>query len=567
MNLKKSGVWLTAAALFLSLGIAAGSAKAAESETINQGVSIGGVDVSGMTEEEATKAVEESLGNGTGGTYTVNIGDETVTATSEDFGMAWNNREVVHEAMQVGKSGNLIKRYKDNKDLEQEPKDFAVDYAPQETYVEAFVNEMAAAYNREAVEGDISMANGYPEVTGGESGIAVNVEASVEAVMAGIESGSTTLDLVAEVTKPEVTAEDLEQVTDVLGQATTYYTGSAGRIANVERGAALLNGHLIQPGESFSVTQAVVPFTEENGYYLAPSYESGQVVESYGGGICQVSTTLYNAVIRAELQVDERHNHTMEVSYVEPSMDAAIAEGLMDFVFTNDTDAPIYIYGAAYQGTITFIIYGHETRDSGRSISFRSETISQTDPNDNIQLIGVSTQNIGYLSQTQTAHQGLEAQLWKDITYADGTTESVQVNSSSYIASPAIYEVGINSSNAAAVAAIQTAIANNDLNGVYSVINGDYGDTQSTESETESQTTESQSTEAQTTEAPTEPVTQAPETEAPTTQAPETQAPETQAPETEASTQAPETQAASETQAPDYDDNVPNPDTGVEVIG
>ena len=136
-----------------------------------------------------------------------------------------------------------------------------------------------------------------------------------------------------------------------------------------------------------------------------------------------------------------------------------------------------------------------------------------------------------------------------------------QVNSSSYIASPAIYEVGINSSNAAAVAAIQTAIANNDLNGVYSVINGDYGDTQSTESETESQTTESQSTEAQTTEAPTEPVTQAPETEAPTTQAPETEA-STQAPETQAPTQ-----AASETQAPDYDDNVPNPDTGVEVIG
>lgn len=99
----------------------------------------------------------------------------------------------------------------------------------------------------------------------------------------------------------------------------------------------------------------------DNGYYPAPSYESGQVVDTYGGGICQVSTTLYNAVLKAELQVNERHNHTMLVSYVDPSKDAAIAEGLMDFVFTNNTDAPIYIYGVGYQGTLNFTIYGHET--------------------------------------------------------------------------------------------------------------------------------------------------------------------------------------------------------------
>lgn len=103
------------------------------------------------------------------------------------------------------------------------------------------------------------------------------------------------------------------------------------------------------------------------------------MVDTYGGGICQVSTTLYNAVLKAELQVDERHNHTMLVSYVDPSKDAAIAEGLMDFVFTNNTDAPIYIYGVGYQGTLNFTIYGHETRDPNRSISFRSETLSQTD--------------------------------------------------------------------------------------------------------------------------------------------------------------------------------------------
>ena len=78
------------------------------------------------------------------------------------------------------------------------------------------------------------------------------------------------------------------------------------------------------------MTDAVVPFNAENGYELAPSYEAGQVVDSYGGGICQVSTTLYNAVLKAELEVDARSNHTMLVGYVDPSKDAAIAEGVMD---------------------------------------------------------------------------------------------------------------------------------------------------------------------------------------------------------------------------------------------
>ena len=95
------------------------------------------------------------------------------------------------------------------------------------------------------------------------------------------------------------------------------------------------------PGEEFSAYETVSPFSEENGYHLAGSYLNGMVVESLGGGICQVSTTLYNAVLLAELEVVERHNHSMEVSYVQPSADAAIAESAgKDFKFRNNLDYP-----------------------------------------------------------------------------------------------------------------------------------------------------------------------------------------------------------------------------------
>lgn len=543
---KKAGLILTVgAALFLAAGA---PALADETDTISKNVYIGGVNVSGMTEEQATKAVEEKLGKGTGGNYTVKIGDETTTATAENFGMEWTNREVVHEAMEVAKGGNLIKQYKDKKDLQVEPKNFEVAYAPNEQAVKTYVEKLAEEYNRDAEEGDITFANGYPEVSGGETGIAVNVDQSVSSIMKALEGDGTELTVVAEVQKPSVTKEELSQVKDVLGTATTYYGSSYERNTNVEVGASKINGTLIMPGETFSVTAAVTPFNADNGYYPAPSYESGQVVDTYGGGICQVSTTLYNAVLKAELQVDERHNHTMLVSYVDPSKDAAIAEGLMDFVFTNNTDAPIYIYGVGYQGTLNFTIYGHETRDPNRSISFRSETLSQTDASTNVKLVAKSDQNIGYLNQTQSAHQGLEAVLWKDIVNADGTTDTVQVNSSSYQASPAIYEVGIVSPNTQASAAIQTAIANNDLATVQAIINGSYGSTSTAQTEA--------------------PETSAPETNAPTTDTPETSAPETNAPETDApTTDAPTTDAPVQDPSGDMDDNIPADSGEVTVIG
>ena len=127
--------------------------------------------------------------------------------------------------------------------------------------------------------------------------------------------------------QPKGNAEELTKVKDVLGTFTTSFSSSGrDRSANVTNGCNLINGATLFPGETFSTYEAVSPFTESNGYYMAGSYLNGQVVDSIGGGICQVSTTLYNAVLKAELQVEERHNHSMIVGYVKPSMDAAIAE-------------------------------------------------------------------------------------------------------------------------------------------------------------------------------------------------------------------------------------------------
>lgn len=511
-------------AVILSFGAGA-AVKAEEVDTIHEGVYVSDVDVSGMTAEEAKAAVEEKVQELGSKTITLKVEGSSVSATAGDLGLTWENQEVVEEAVGLGKSGNVVKRYMDNKDLEHEPKVYDLDFSADEDEIQSYVENECGTLNQEAKDGSLTRENGYFEIVPGEVGVTINANQSAKAIrdyMDQWDGESGSVELVVETVQPRGTEEELNKVQDVLGTATTYYGSTAARNQNVEVGAQKLNGHVLYPGDSFSVTQAVIPFNEENGYLPAPSYESGKVVDSYGGGICQVSTTLYNALLKAELEILERHNHTMIVTYVDPSKDAAIAEGLMDLQFANNTEAPIYIEGYAYGGQLTFTIYGEETRSADRVVEYVSETTSTTSP-EGVQLNARSDAAVGYLAQTQSAHQGLTAVLWKVVT-ENGETTKTQVNSSTYQASPPSYDVGIQSSDPNVVAAIQNAIAANDLNAVQSIIAGgvssqpasgsDPAQTETASSETaESETAQTES-ESQQTEAPeSEQQTEAPKTE------------------------------------------------------
>lgn len=184
----------------------------------------------------------------------------------------------------------------------------------------------------------------------------------------------------------------------------------------------------------------MLPFTAANGYHLAGSYSNGQTVQTYGGGICQVSTTLYNAVLRAELNVTERLNHSMTVHYVPLSADAAISGTDKDLKFTNNLDYPIYIQGTAGGSSITFTIYGKEYRASNRKVEYVSQTLSVRGPSEKV--IKDNTMEEGKRVVESNGRTGYTARLWK-VVYIDGKeTKRTQVNSSSYMSTPSVVRVG-----------------------------------------------------------------------------------------------------------------------------
>ena len=181
-----------------------------------------------------------------------------------------------------------------------------------------------------------------------------------------------------------------------------------------------------------------------------------------------MSTTLYNAVLKAELQVDERSNHSMIVTYVDPSADAAISEsGGKDFKFTNNKEYPIYIEGSTTSDkTITFTIYGVEDRPSDRKVEYVSEVLEKNVPD--TEKIIPTGDPVGYVN-VQSVHVGYKAQLWKVVTEGGVEVSREQVNSSYYAAVPRTASVGTATMDPNAAAQIQAAIATGSIDYVKSV--------------------------------------------------------------------------------------------------
>ena len=245
----------------------------------------------------------------------------------------------------------------------------------------------------------------------------------------------------AQIQQPKVSKAALEKVLfrDVLASCTTYVSGAWGRIQNVRKAAQNISGTVLNCGDQFSYNDAIGPTTADYGFYAAPGYVGGKTVDVYGGGVCQVSTTLYNAVILAELEITQRSNHSMIVSYVKPSMDAAIAGDYKDLRFVNNQDIPIYIEGYTEGKNVTFKIYGHDTRPSNRVVTYESEVVSEQDPGTQYVATGDPA---GYMKTAQGKHIGYVARLWKVVT-VDGVEESREIfNKSTYKASPKIVNVG-----------------------------------------------------------------------------------------------------------------------------
>lgn len=458
--------------LTLAFGL---TVQAKGDDTVKNGVYADSIELSGKTKAEATAAVEAYVEGLKEVEITLLAADENeVTTTAGELGITWANQEIIEEAMDLGTHGNIIQRYKALADLEHENKIFDIEFTFDIQAINDILANECAKYDREAVNVSLKKVDGEFWVVEGQTGYFLDVETSIDIVNDYLtqewdqQACSIALDIA--VAEPKGSAEELAQVTDVLGSFTTSYTSSgAARSANVENGTKLINGITLYPGEEFSSYEAVAPFSEANGYYMAGSYLNGKVVDSLGGGICQVTTTLYNAALLAELEITERHNHSMIVGYVDPSADAAIAESSgKDFRFVNNTEYPIYIEGFVKNKQVTFNIYGKETRAEGRTVRYESEILEVNNPPADT-IYADPAQPIGYII-TESAHIGYKAKLWKIVEENGVEVSREQINKSTYKMVPRSATVGTATTDPVAYEEIMAAIGTANVDHVKNVI-------------------------------------------------------------------------------------------------
>lgn len=463
MNIRKMGrnilkglVVGAACALLLAF-----PASAAEEATIEEGIYVEGMSLGGLTMEEAHALVDSYVEERKTRTVTITVGGnpyssevaedglpvERMTVTMGELGLYCSNESVIDGADQIGKSGTLVERYKARKDLLHNTINYDLEWKWNEQSVLEYVNTHAPEFYIDPVDATVTMTDGVFYVTPSTVGREIITEPTTGQVLKSFADWDEDSNIVVSASVGEVAPyasyEALSTIHDKLGEATTYYSGddTLGRNVNLILGTSLINGSVVMPGETFSANGAMEPYTAERGWQEGGSYTAeGTVEQTLGGGICQISSTFYNAALYAEVGIAQRNNHSMSVGYLPLGLDAAIAGDWKDLKITNTYATPIYIECYARGGALYFAIWGQETRPANRTISFESITTDTWEEEPTYQ--DDPTLPVGTEQVVSNGHTGYTSVVYKHV-YVDGVeVESSILNEDYYRASGAVIRRG-----------------------------------------------------------------------------------------------------------------------------
>ena len=343
------------------------------------GITIDGQDVGGRSYDEVREEIlarQQEEANER--VITVEYGGQSFTLPLLS---SYDTDQVIVEAYNYAKEGELQERYDKVAALREQPLDFATTCVVTADGVDAFVQQVAEAIDVPAKDAAVEKFD--PETktftfTDEATGLAVDKEQLRQDIETAVAEGTYATPIVPTMveTTPTVTKAQLQEQNTLLASFTTETTSSSSRNTNIRLCAEAFNGYVVAPGEVFSLNTLTGPRTTDKGYKPAGAIQNGIMVQEPGGGVCQVSTTLFNAVVRAGMEIVERHGHSWPSDYVEIGMDAAIDYPAKDFQFKNVSDAPIYLVSTFEDRQLTVEVYGKPVVEEGVTIDLRSTTDS-----------------------------------------------------------------------------------------------------------------------------------------------------------------------------------------------
>lgn len=414
-----------------------------EGKKFFDGVTIENVDIGGKTLEEAKPLVEQAIRTRMGSvSIALTNGEKSWSITAADLGLSTDVNALMTEALSYGRDGSLG----DNADAKQlamqQGKNFEASFILDRNSLVNRLYEITAEANKAPIEphlipsligADGKFEQKFEPVQG-SNGLSVNTEATADAICALIESRDyhATLEPIYDEVLPSLPIDFLQSNLDRISTFSTNYASSKSnqttinRCFNVQKAADKINCYVVQDGEEFSFNGWVGPRTKDTGWKEANGISKGkEYTLQYGGGICQVSTTLYGALLRGNIPVTDRRKHTIPSDYVPFGQDATVDTSGIDLKFLNDTGAPIYIFAYTKVMTerknrmeITVSLYGKKLPE-GVKYEPRTEILEEI-PNDQVERVDESTIPLGYEMERFKQHTGYIVELYID-KYENGT--------------------------------------------------------------------------------------------------------------------------------------------------
>jgi len=349
-------------------------------ERFYENTKINGIDVGGMSVAEAENVVLTSLlENRKEIEIELQSGDKNWILSGNDFEVTNKVSPVISQISRYGKDGNFFQNMIKAKEIKKNGKDFVVSYKNVLGSLEERLESIIDEVEQESIQASLVFQPNEEDV--------FKVDEGRKAVLVDRNALFNQIDL-ALVTSKKIKIEipiieideeiDLEALKNSVGKrsefSTNYVSSSASRKNNVKRAIESFNGMIVQPGQTISFNETTGVRNEENGYKEAHIIVGGVYVDGVGGGVCQASTTLYNALLLADVEILSVNHHSLPASYVPLSFDAMVSGSYSDLIFKNNLDTPLYIKTFANNEIVKVEIYGKKLED-GLTIKRRAELV------------------------------------------------------------------------------------------------------------------------------------------------------------------------------------------------
>ncbi|MDR7519819.1 MAG: VanW family protein [Armatimonadota bacterium] len=332
------------------------------------GVTVEGVGVGGLTGPEVAARVRERAAATTARPLWVRAGPVEARATASELGMRPAVDRTVAAAMAVGRSGALVDRLFDRTVLLRRPIEVPIQYWYDPAVARQAVERVAASVVVEPKDARVTVTGGrLTVVSPSQDGVVVDLRASVLRVISALVRREAAVDLVIALRRPAFTTEIADRMAEPVARFTTSFPDNPDRVHNIRLAAAALRGVLLPPGALLAYNEIVGPRDPARGYRKAPVLINNVLVPGDGGGVCQVSSTLFNAALLAEMAVETRVNHSRPVPYLAAGLDATVEYGSLDLRLRNTTGQYLYLWTDVTRRSVTVTVYG--PRQPGREVA------------------------------------------------------------------------------------------------------------------------------------------------------------------------------------------------------